>query len=690
MKKIISVMLVCVLALTCVFTLRLSFSAAEDDASVGAGGASQYAQATIQGGAVLHCYFWSYNQIRQHLPEIYAAGYTAVQTCPIQTPKDYSPSYQNEGRSQVWWKFYQPVSLSVADGTTWLGTKNDLRNLCTEADNYGIKVIVDIVSNHVANKGPEGGGYSNVYSGVESSLQNAAYYHTGTSKISSESRYDLTQNHMGMPDLNTGNSYIQTRVLNLLKECVDLGVDGFRFDAAKHIETPNDAASFRSNYWPTVINGIKSYKSDVYCYGEVLGGAGTNFSASNYTTYMSITEDVSSRDALNAAKSGNASALKNFTLNKGESASQALMWVESHDTYEEGVTSGVSNDIVKRTWAITGSRNDITTLYLARPSNRVGLDGDTTWKSTEVAEINKFKNYFNGQSEYLASSGSVAYNERGTSGVSISKLNGGGAVSLPANRMAAGTYKDQISGNYFTVSNGVISGTVGSSGIAVVYNPSNVQPTTAPSTAPSTAPTTIPSGIVTIKTGDVDTNGVINVKDVTLLQRYLADLEDLNQVQLKSADCDWDDCATIDDVTELQRYLAEFPGNYLVGVEYEDEIVPVQTTAPTTKPATQPTTVPSNNTFTFTNSRRWSGTISCYYWSDTNNSMTTWPGKAMTLSSTNSYGENVYTVDVPSNAQYIIFSNGSSQTVNITIGTARRYYATASTDSSGHYLVQTW
>lgn len=673
MKKIISILLVSVLTLTCLFSLRLSFAAAESDEPT-ASGASQYAQDTIQGGAILHCFCWTYNQIKQHLPEIYAAGYTAVQTSPVQTPKDFSTSYLNDPLGSVWWKFYQPFSLSIADGNTWLGTKTQLQSLCTEADRYNIKVIVDIVANHVANKGPEGGGYTNVPSGVEQSLQNAAYYHTGTAKVSSESRQDLTQNHIGMPDLNTGNTYIQTRVLDLLKDCVDLGVDGFRFDAAKHIETPNDAASFCSNFWPTVINGIKAYKSDVYCYGEVLGGAGTDFSASNYTTYMSVTEDVASNNARNAAKNGNAASLSNFYLNKEELPSQAVMWAESHDNYMDNTTSGISDAIITKTWAITGSRNDVATLFLARPGSKVGVEGDTSWKSTEIAEINKFKNYFDGQSEYLSSSGSVAYNERGTAGVSIAKLDGAGAVSLPAHTMAAGIYTDQITGNTFTVSGGVISGTVGSSGVAVVYN--------------------APVPETTVIVGDANNDGNVNVKDVTAMQRYLAFLEEFDDEQYEAADCDRDGEITILDVTMLQRYLAEYTVTGPISTEIPVGTV-TNTTAPTTAPtvpssSVQPTTTPSNHTFTFTNSKWWSGTIYCYYWSSANTSMSSWPGVAMTKSSTNDYGQSVYTITIPTAAEKIIFNNGSSQTVDITIGTARRYYALDTTDSSGHYNVGTW
>ena len=117
-----------------------------------------YAQATVQGSNILHCFNWSYNQIKSNLADIAKAGYTAVQTSPVQSPKDYNSSYQNT--NDEWWKMYQPLGLSISNGNTWLGTKDELTSLCTEAEKYNIKVVVDIVANHLANNGNDGGTYS--------------------------------------------------------------------------------------------------------------------------------------------------------------------------------------------------------------------------------------------------------------------------------------------------------------------------------------------------------------------------------------------------------------------------------------------------------------------------------------------------------------------------------------------------
>ena len=439
--------------------------------------ASTDPQSSIQGSAVLHCFNWSYNTIRENLSAIKDAGYTAVQTSPVHSPKDYNSAWMEQNTQ--WWKLYQPTDINVADGNNWLGTKAELRALCTAAESMGMKVICDIVYNHLANVSTSyGNQMNNISSQVSSEFRNNYdYWHINYNWVDDYNRYNMTMGSLGMPDLNTGNSYIQQRCKDVLIELIGLGVDGFRFDAAKHIELPTDG-DFGSNFWPTIINGSKaSTSNEIFYYGELLGDIAT--SPANYTAYMNITDTYTSDSALVNANSGNASGLANSSYSKGESASQAVLWAESHDTYMgTSGTAGISctkhvpDSSIIKAWAILGSRADSTALFFARPNSTMGLaSSNTTYKCKEVAEVNKFKNFFEGQSEYLSSSGSVAYNERGSKGVVISKLNGGGTVNIPAKSMASGTYEDQVTGNKFTVANGVISGTVGSSGVAVVYNP---------------------------------------------------------------------------------------------------------------------------------------------------------------------------------------------------------------------------
>jgi len=190
--------------------------------------------------------------------------------------------------------------------------------------------------------------------------------------------------------------------------------------------------------------------------------------------------------------------------------------------------------------------------------------------------------------------------------------------------------------------------------------------------------------------GDADADGKVTIKDATALQKYLAGIKGDYSFAKGLADCDVNDVISIKDATCIRKLLANIPnsGKASQGMTY---------TPPETEPETKPTEPPTEpkhtykNVVTFTNSHNWSGTISCYYWSDSNTSMTTWPGKAMTAAGKNDYGQTLYTFNVPDGVTYIIFTNGSSQTVDISYsGGEVKYYPTNETNSSGHYNVANW
>ena len=431
-------------------------------------------QDDVQDGLILHCWDWSFNNIKASMKEIAEAGYSAVQTSPIQEAKEATKGVANSN----WWVFYQPKSFKIDDsGQSGLGTKAEFEAMCDEAHKYGIKVIVDVVANHTGN-----GGANGIANTVIDELKNdsSCYHNYGNFKeINYGNRYSITHDSMGLlPDLATENSKVQNLVLNFLKECIDSGADGFRFDAAKHIGVPSEGDSF----WTNTLEKAKTYAKSsrgitLYAYGEILDGTGGP-AMTEYTSMMSITENQSSNDLRKAVSSNNAASAKGYLnyYQKGVSASKLVLWAESHDTYsnDSRESTGVSQSAIDKTWALQASRANATALYYVRTQGwRAGKIGDICtnyWKGTEVAAVNKFHNFFVGQSEYIGQSGSYVFNERGTSGIVIVNLGGSSSVNFTVNKMADGTYTDQVSGNTFTVSGGKISGTMSSSGIAVVYN----------------------------------------------------------------------------------------------------------------------------------------------------------------------------------------------------------------------------
>lgn len=481
-KKIASLVVASAL-LTSSFAAITSVNAAEVDSAQTAS-ADSTLRDKVGDGVMLHAFNWSYNTIKENLPAIAAAGYTTVQTSPVQQPKDYSTSGDVTGQ---WWKLYQPISFHIAE-QSWLGTKDDLKSLCDEADKYGIKIICDIVSNHIANADearPDS--VSNQVKKYEPEFYKKRRTYTRTYKgdANDSSVQAVVQGHVSKcPDLVTNDTAVQTYIINLLKECIDCGVDGFRFDAAKHIETEDDG-EYASDYWKNITTSASSYYTqktgdDLYIYGEILNNCGADRSYSSYTKYINVTDNKTGDAVLYNVTKGKASTATNAKYKSGVAASNAVLWAESHDTYEGNSgssgfsnTADVSDENVVKAWAIVASRKDSTALFFARPGTALmgGVSTDTTYKSTAVSEINKFHNLFVGQSEKLGSSGDIAYVARGTSGIVLSNCKGTNAsVSISGTGLADGKYTDTVSGAEFTVANGVLTGSIGKTGVAVVYN----------------------------------------------------------------------------------------------------------------------------------------------------------------------------------------------------------------------------
>jgi hypothetical protein len=160
-------------------------------------------------------------------------------------------------------------------------------------------------------------------------------------------------------------------------------------------------------------------------------------------------------------------------------ASALVLWAESHDTYatddRNQSSLNISDEDIVKTWALVAGRKDAMGLYFARPESMdqaLGVASVTDWASDEVEEINKFHNAFIGKAEAVSNENGISYIERGDNGVVLVKAKDSASsnVSVTAKAMKDGTYTDQITGATFTVADGKITGTIGETGVAVVYN----------------------------------------------------------------------------------------------------------------------------------------------------------------------------------------------------------------------------
>lgn len=464
-------------------------------------------------GVFLQAFNWTYNQVYENLPLLAGNGYRGVQISPVQVVK------QN---GSTWYYFYQPLSFTVADNSA-LGTKAELRQLCDEAEKYGMAIIVDVVANHMATPGTKDSrGIPIVDPAVqayEPELYNnqSEYFHqiplnecVGSGKVTQYYQYSV------LPDLNTGNAYVQERVLSFLKECIDIGVDGFRFDAAKHIETPRDP-NYPSDFWPNTLGVAREYYrektgDELFAYGEILGSLdGGRTDLTMYTDYMKITDD-SYIGRIDMSIDTDASLLKNATFSRNTNPNNLITWIFSHDSYS--TTTSDDETFAKymaRRWAVLASRNGSNPMMLARPdaAKTVGKISYYDFESELYANINRFHNRFVGSNEDIHQSGDTnvyvaeRYNDVTQGAVLVEVATKRGSTkNVSFNHLADGDYIDQMTNKLVTVKDGKGTVTFNDCGVAVLTKSNNSR---RPSISVSQKSTTFQGSItVTINTKNAE------------------------------------------------------------------------------------------------------------------------------------------------------------------------------------------
>ena len=440
-------------------------------------------EARMQDTPILHCWNWSMSNIANKLSDIKKAGFKTIQLSPMQPQKDYySNNGNNESWGNGWWKLYQPLGFVVATKNHSLGTKAELTALCAKAKSMGIDVIVDVVSNHLA-----GGSAKELNGGVkqyEPDIYNKTLIHMNDAcKDWEDPKQLLTHPLGGYPDLQTENTTVQNRVISLLKEYIDCGVNGFRFDAAKHIETPDDGV-YASNYWPNVIKGAKEYAKskgldEPYSYGETLNTIGTGRKYTSYTKYMSITDTRQGSSILGAVTSSSVTSIIDRYVS-GISPDQLVLWAESHDTYADGSTKNITVENIHKAYVIQTSRKDASTLYFARPNSgtKLGEIGREDYKNSEIKAINDFHNTFVGQSEDISVNNGCFINVRGKLGAAIVGIsNTSNNVSLNVSNLENGKYKDLVTSKEYTVTGNKVTVTLTNNACILVNTEKSVSTT---------------------------------------------------------------------------------------------------------------------------------------------------------------------------------------------------------------------
>ena len=158
------------------------------------------------------------------------------------------------------------------------GTREDLAELLEICHERNVKVILDLVINHTGLLNP----WFSAFTAAQRSGDTEdpyydfyTYYTKGETAPAGRAFNQLSGTDIfyecnfsgSMPELNFDNEAVRQAVLDVAKYYLDLGVDGFRFDAAKYIYYGDNARS--ADFWQWYIGELKAVKPDVYTVAEV-------------------------------------------------------------------------------------------------------------------------------------------------------------------------------------------------------------------------------------------------------------------------------------------------------------------------------------------------------------------------------------------------------------------------------------
>ncbi|ORZ37401.1 alpha-amylase [Catenaria anguillulae PL171] len=284
---------------------------------------------------IVHLFNWPWDSVARECRDFLGPkGFGAVQISP---PQEHAVIKNNKA-TYPWWQDYQPTSYKLE---TRRGGRAALANAIRECHNVGVKVYADAVINHMAAMGGVGWAGTRFGNYVFPGTYGPNDFHR-TKGCPNDIDYNLkwqvqTCELVGLNDLKTSDSYVQRRIQEYLNDLRSLGIDGFRVDAAKHI----DASELAS-----ILNPISGFK-----YLEVIGTAGEAVQPPEYTSIAHVTEFKFGEDVSAAFRSGSISSLADVANRQQLPSNRAISFIDNHDT-QRGAAGAQRNPLKYKDGAV--------------------------------------------------------------------------------------------------------------------------------------------------------------------------------------------------------------------------------------------------------------------------------------------------------------------------------------------------
>lgn len=224
------------------------------------------------------------------------------------------------------------------------GTMEELQALITLCHERDVKLILDLPINHTSDRnqwftefaaarrnGDTENPYYDFYSVSDSVSSDGRVF----SQISGSSEYYECNFAGDMPELNFDNSAVIKAVTDVAEYYLDMGVDGFRFDAAKYIFLGEEERN--TEFWDSYIGTLRETHSDIFTVAEVWAHDSITLPYFSSTNCFNFSMSQLSGQVAAAAKSGDVNSytayVEQYLNDIGGQNSSAMMipFVANHD-----------------------------------------------------------------------------------------------------------------------------------------------------------------------------------------------------------------------------------------------------------------------------------------------------------------------------------------------------------------------
>ena len=271
---------------------------------------------------IVHLFEWRWNDVAQECERYLGpAGFKAVQVSP---PQEHIVAAE---AGYPWWQRYQPVSYQLESRS---GDRQEFADMVSRCRQAGVDIYVDAVINHMAGYldgiGSGGARFTKYdYPG----LYDVADFNRCRQPVKDYQNADeVTQCELvGLADLNTSSPKVQTQLVNYLTLLTQLGVTGFRIDAAKHI---------RAAELGEILQQLRGrVGNDIFVYQEVIDPGNEAIKKQDYYTHGAVVDFEYGRkvgEAFLGIDSKTLADLEGLEDSKHLAPSkQAVIFIDNHD-----------------------------------------------------------------------------------------------------------------------------------------------------------------------------------------------------------------------------------------------------------------------------------------------------------------------------------------------------------------------